>query len=140
MLCLHVPFASDLVSTHGSGTHAVSLANYCERRSTGYRLTDWVSFLVLDIGDPTIESIPVGTRMAVGLLQAAAVRAAGFTALSLSGLAPAVKYVATLFPRIPSSSMPFRVLYVIMMYISIYPLGKPLHFVYIGDPLLESFQ
>lgn len=37
-------------------------------------LTDWVSFLVLDIGTPEIMEIPVGTRFAVGLLQAGAVR------------------------------------------------------------------
>ncbi|EPQ55187.1 hypothetical protein GLOTRDRAFT_111153 [Gloeophyllum trabeum ATCC 11539] len=68
--------------------------------------TDWVSFLVLDIGTPVIEAIPAGTRVIVGLLQATAVRAAGFSAVSLSALAPAVK-----------------VLYVIMMYISVYPIA-----------------
>ncbi|KAL7422889.1 hypothetical protein Q5752_002186 [Cryptotrichosporon argae] len=67
---------------------------------------DWVSFLVLDIGTPAIESIPVGTRIAAGFLQSAAVRAAGFGIVPLASLAPAVK-----------------VLYVIMMYISVYPLA-----------------
>ncbi|OCF73744.1 potassium ion transporter [Kwoniella mangroviensis CBS 8886] len=67
---------------------------------------DWVSFLVLDIGTPAIESIPVGTRVAVGLLQSAAVRAAGFSTVALGALAPAVK-----------------VLYVIMMYVSVYPIA-----------------
>ncbi|WVQ97343.1 hypothetical protein IAU59_004454 [Kwoniella sp. CBS 9459] len=69
-------------------------------------LTDWVSFLVLDIGTPAIESLPVGTRVAAGFLQSAAVRAAGFGIVPLGSLAPAVK-----------------VLYVIMMYISVYPLA-----------------
>ncbi|TFY57734.1 hypothetical protein EVG20_g8425 [Dentipellis fragilis] len=68
--------------------------------------TDWVSFLVLDIGTPTIEQLPTGVRVIDGLLQAAAVRAAGFATVSLSALAPAVK-----------------VLYVIMMYISVYPIA-----------------
>jgi len=56
-------------------------------------ITDWVSFLVLDIGNPDISSIPLGTRFAIGLLQAAAVRAAGFGTVTLSALAPAVKLV-----------------------------------------------
>ncbi|WWC86168.1 uncharacterized protein L201_001041 [Kwoniella dendrophila CBS 6074] len=67
---------------------------------------DWVSFLVLDIGTPTIEAIPVGTRIAAGLLQSIAVRAAGLTIVGIGALAPAVK-----------------VLYVIMMYISVYPIA-----------------
>lgn len=62
--------------------------------------TDWIAFLVLDIGTPEIVEIPVGTRIAVGLLQAAAVRAAGFASVSLQALAPAVKYV---LPPSPSS-------------------------------------
>ncbi|KZS87287.1 TrkH-domain-containing protein [Sistotremastrum niveocremeum HHB9708] len=68
--------------------------------------TDWFFFLVLDIGNPEIETIPVGTRIALGLLQATAVRAAGFATVSLSALAPAVK-----------------VLYVTMMYVSVYPIA-----------------
>jgi Trk-type K+ transport system membrane component len=61
---------------------------------------------VLDIGNPAIESIPVGTRIVIGLLQATAVRAAGFGTVALSALAPAVK-----------------VLYVLMMYVSVYPIA-----------------
>lgn len=69
-------------------------------------LTDWFFFLVLDIGNSAIESISIGTRFAVGLLQAVAVRAAGFGTVPLSALAPAVK-----------------VLYVLMMYVSVYPIA-----------------
>ncbi|KAE9400631.1 hypothetical protein BT96DRAFT_965214 [Gymnopus androsaceus JB14] len=69
-------------------------------------VTDWFSFMVLDIGTPAIEAIPVGVRLIDGLLQAVAVRAAGFATVTLSALAPAVK-----------------VLYVIMMYISVYPIA-----------------
>ncbi|KAI0250923.1 cation transport protein-domain-containing protein [Lactifluus subvellereus] len=68
--------------------------------------TDWFFFLLLDLGNKAIESIPVGVRVIDGMLQAAAVRAAGFAIVSLSSLAPAVK-----------------VLYVIMMYISVYPIA-----------------
>ena len=48
-------------------------------------------FLILDIGNPEIESVPLGTRFVIGLLQALAVRAAGFGTISVSALAPAVK-------------------------------------------------
>lgn len=54
-------------------------------------LTDWVCFLVLDIGTPAIEALPVGTRIAAAFLQSAAVRAAGFGIVPLAALAPAVK-------------------------------------------------
>lgn len=55
-------------------------------------LIDWVSFLLLDIGNPEIDSIPVGHRILDGLVQSASVRAAGFSVVNLSSLAPAVKY------------------------------------------------
>ncbi|KAJ7772100.1 cation transport protein-domain-containing protein [Mycena maculata] len=69
-------------------------------------LTDWFFFMVLDIGNPAIEVIPLNVRFIIGLLQAIAVRAAGFATVTLSALAPAVK-----------------VLYLIMMYISVYPIA-----------------
>ncbi|KAF8608135.1 TrkH-domain-containing protein [Ceratobasidium sp. AG-I] len=69
-------------------------------------LTDWISFMVLDIGNDVVEAIPLGTRFAIGLLQASAVRAAGFATLSIAALAPAVK-----------------VLYVTMMYVAVYPIA-----------------
>lgn len=68
--------------------------------------TDWFCFLVLDIGNPDIDSIPLGTRVVAGLYQAIAVRAAGFGIVPLARIAPAVK-----------------VIYVIMMYVSIYPIA-----------------
>ncbi|EKM53378.1 uncharacterized protein PHACADRAFT_211077 [Phanerochaete carnosa HHB-10118-sp] len=69
-------------------------------------LTDWFFFLVLDLGNPAVTVVPTGVRVIIGLLQAAAVRCAGFAAVSLSALAPAVK-----------------VLYVLMMYVSVYPIA-----------------
>ncbi|KAJ7647734.1 cation transport protein-domain-containing protein [Roridomyces roridus] len=69
-------------------------------------LTDWFFFMVLDIGNPAIDSIALHVRFIIGLLQAIAVRAAGFATVSLAALAPAVK-----------------VLYLIMMYISVYPIA-----------------
>ncbi|KAL0072467.1 hypothetical protein AAF712_000230 [Marasmius tenuissimus] len=72
----------------------------------GLTFTDWFFFMVLDIGTPAIEAIPLGTRFVIGLLQGVAVRAAGFGIVPLAALAPAVK-----------------VLYVVMMYISVYPIA-----------------
>ena len=66
-------------------------------RST-YSITDWFFFLVLDIGNPEIDSIPFGTRFLIGLLQATAVRSAGFATVTLSALAPAVKWVLVASP------------------------------------------
>jgi hypothetical protein len=40
-----------------------------------------------------VEVIPLGTRFAVGLLQATAVRSAGFVAVSLASIAAGVKFV-----------------------------------------------
>ncbi|EED83408.1 predicted protein, partial [Postia placenta Mad-698-R] len=68
--------------------------------------TDWFFFLVLDLGNSAVTSIPIGVRIIDGLLQAVAVRAAGFSVVTLSDLVPAVK-----------------VLYVIMMYVSVYPVA-----------------
>ncbi|KAF9268582.1 TrkH-domain-containing protein [Marasmius fiardii PR-910] len=68
--------------------------------------TDWFFFMVLDIGNPQIEQIPLGTRFLAGFLQGVAVRAAGFGIVPLAALAPGVK-----------------VLYVVMMYISVYPIA-----------------
>lgn len=53
--------------------------------------TDWVCFLVLDIGNATLDALGVGTRMIDGLLQSFAVRSAGFAIVPLAELAPAVK-------------------------------------------------
>ena len=54
-------------------------------------VTDWFFFLVLDLGNPAVQDIPTGIRVLLGFLQATAVRAAGFSTVALSALAPAVK-------------------------------------------------
>jgi len=69
-------------------------------------VTDWFFFLILDIGTPVVEVIPVGTRILLGAVQAVSVRLAGFQTLPIGLLAPAVK-----------------VLYMVMMYISAYPVA-----------------
>ncbi|GLB41288.1 putative cation transport protein [Lyophyllum shimeji] len=72
----------------------------------GLTFIGWFFFMVLDIGNPGTEYIPLGTRFVVGFFQNVAVRTAGFAAVSMSGLAAAVKF-----------------LFVILMYISPYPLA-----------------
>ncbi|KAH9816532.1 cation transport protein-domain-containing protein [Melampsora americana] len=69
-------------------------------------IISWVAFLVLNIGNPEVEKISTGTRFLTGLLQTLSVRAAGFSAVSISALAPAV-----------------QVLYIIMMYVAVYPIA-----------------
>lgn len=83
--------------------------------------TDWFFFLVLNIGIPVFDAIPVGQRFLLGLVQAVSVRFAGFQSIPISALAPAL-----------------QVLYFVMMYVSAYPIAmrcvrfeKPLNF-YVG--------
>ncbi|KAH7000036.1 cation transport protein-domain-containing protein [Ilyonectria destructans] len=67
---------------------------------------DWVAFEVLNIGNPTVEALPMADRIFAGWFQAIAVRAAGFAVVSMSALYPAV-----------------QLLYMIMMYVSVYPVS-----------------
>jgi len=68
-------------------------------------LTDWVCFLVFNIDNPTVEAVPTGTRVFIGLLQAVSVRNAGFQVVPLAAVAPALKYVA-LDPYVSSEGGP----------------------------------
>ncbi|KAH9831322.1 TrkH-domain-containing protein [Rhodofomes roseus] len=66
----------------------------------------WLFDIVLNWGNPATDSIPLGTRIVDALLQASAVRSAGFQVIPLSSLVPAV-----------------LVLDVVMMYIAMYPIA-----------------
>ncbi|KAI1772564.1 TrkH-domain-containing protein [Hypoxylon cercidicola] len=66
--------------------------------------TDWVAFEVLNFGNSALDQIPLGSRIIDGLFQALAVRSGGFYVVS-----------------IPTLFIGLQVLYVIMMYISVYP-------------------
>lgn len=68
--------------------------------------TDLILFIVLDLHNPYLSSIPVGFRVLDGLFQAFSTRTAGFAVIDLSQLHPAV-----------------QVSYMIMMYISVLPLA-----------------
>ncbi|KAI0344047.1 TrkH-domain-containing protein [Trametopsis cervina] len=67
---------------------------------------EWISFIVLDIGLPVTDNLPPGSRVVAGLFQSFAVRASGFSIVSLSSLAPS-----------------FQFLCIIMMYIAVYPVA-----------------
>ncbi|KAL7784601.1 cation transport domain-containing protein [Trichoderma ceciliae] len=69
-------------------------------------IIDLVFFIVLDLGAEPITALPLKNRVVIGLFQAASTRTAGFSAVSMSELHPA---------------MP--VLYMIMMYISVFPIA-----------------
>lgn len=66
--------------------------------------TDWVFFEILGIGNKTVEAIPGNYRALDGLFQAFAVRSGGFYVVGISNLRQGL-----------------LVLYVMMMYISAYP-------------------
>ncbi len=65
---------------------------------------DWAAFEILNIGNSQINVLPTGIRVIDGLFQAFAVRSGGF-------------YVVP----IPSIRISLQVLYVLMMYVSVYP-------------------
>jgi len=91
-----------------------------------FSLVDRIGFLTLNVGNPVIEAVPMGNRIFVGLLQAIAVRNAGFQVVSLAVVTPAVKYVPLCyFPREDTyvERWLIRVLYLITMYIAVYPIA-----------------
>lgn len=65
---------------------------------------DWAAFEVLNITNSTVTSLPSGSRALDGLFQALAVRSGGFYVVPIAGL-----------------RIGLLILYVIMMYISAYP-------------------
>lgn len=66
---------------------------------------DWAAFEILNINNETLyEALPVNIRVIDGLFQAFAVRSGGFYVVS-----------------IPTLRISLQVLYVVMMYISVYP-------------------
>jgi potassium uptake Trk family protein len=67
---------------------------------------DLIFFIILDLNDPTVISLPPGFRFLDGLFQAASTRTAGFAVVNIAELHPAI-----------------QVSYLIMMYISIFPIA-----------------
>jgi potassium uptake Trk family protein len=68
-------------------------------------ITAWLCFEILNIGMPDVEAIPTGQRILDGLFQATGLRTSGAYIISFSSLAPAC-----------------LVAYLVIMYISSYPL------------------
>ena len=87
-----------------------------------HSLVDWIGFLTFNIGNPAVEAVPTGTRIFIGLLQAISVRNAGFQVVPLAVVPPAVKCVSLCLPCVKVLTSP-RVLYLVMMYIAIYPIA-----------------
>ncbi|CAG7979060.1 unnamed protein product [Penicillium nalgiovense] len=67
---------------------------------------DVIFFVILDLNDSAVTSLPPAIRVVDGFFQASATRTAGFGIISLSELHPAV-----------------QVSYMIMMYISVFPIA-----------------
>ena len=65
---------------------------------------DWAAFEIINIGNTAVNSIPTHFRVLDGLFQALAVRSGGFYIINITSL-----------------RIGLQVLYVIMMYISVYP-------------------
>ena len=87
-------------------------------------LFDWIGFLTLNIGNPVVEAVPMGTRIFFWIAPTIAVRNARFQVVPLAVVAPAVKYVLLCyFPREDTYAewWLIRVLYLITMHIAVYP-------------------
>jgi potassium uptake Trk family protein len=69
----------------------------------------WLCFEILNIGMPNVEALPTGTRILDGLFQATGLRTSGAYIILMSSLAPAC-----------------LVAYLVIMYISIYPMALTL--------------
>lgn len=67
---------------------------------------DLIFFIILDLNDPTVTVLPPAFRFLDGLFQAASTRTAGFAVVNIAELHPAI-----------------QVSYLIMMYISIFPIA-----------------
>ncbi|KIE02894.1 potassium transporter, partial [Metarhizium majus ARSEF 297] len=67
---------------------------------------DLLFFMVLDLGGEPIAKLSVSNRVVIGFFQAASTRTAGFSAVAMSEIHPAIP-----------------VLYLIMMYISVFPIA-----------------
>ena len=71
----------------------------------GLILGEWLLFEILNINQTAVDAWPVGTRIMDGLYQTFGTRSSGFYVITISSLAPAV-----------------QVIYMIVMYFSVYPL------------------
>ncbi|GAB1725129.1 hypothetical protein NU195Hw_g6849t1 [Hortaea werneckii] len=71
----------------------------------GLIATEWLLFEILNINQTAVDAWPLGTRIMDGLYQCLGTRSSGLYVLTISSLAPAMK-----------------VIYMVVMYFSVYPL------------------
>ncbi|KAF4577400.1 low affinity potassium transporter [Pleurotus pulmonarius] len=57
--------------------------------------TDWFFFVILDIDNPDLATIPIGLKCFIGILQAVSIRTAGVATVAMSSIAPAVNIRST---------------------------------------------
>ncbi|CCK69381.1 Trk1p KNAG_0C02700 [Huiozyma naganishii CBS 8797] len=69
-------------------------------------ITDWILFIILDMGSAVLKPLSRGLRVLNGLFQAVSTRTAGFSIVDLSKLHPAI-----------------QVSYMLMMYVSVLPVA-----------------
>ena len=67
---------------------------------------EWVCFIVLNIGLPTLEELSPGMRALAGIFQSLAVRASGLQIVSIATLAPAFQWVSRIL-RLGSGALIF---------------------------------
>ncbi|KAJ7157872.1 potassium transporter [Mycena crocata] len=71
-----------------------------------FSIVEWAAFEILDIGIPFFEAMAKGPRVVDGLFQGLAARASGLSIVPLASASPAIQF-----------------LYVVMMYIAVYPVA-----------------
>ncbi|KAF8647560.1 hypothetical protein AX16_006617 [Volvariella volvacea WC 439] len=72
----------------------------------GFSAVEWAAFEVLNIGIDVFDSMAQGPKIVAGLFQGLAARASGFSIVPLASMSPALQF-----------------LYVVMMYIAVYPVA-----------------
>ncbi|CAD6578645.1 MAG: hypothetical protein TREMPRED_002239 [Tremellales sp. Tagirdzhanova-0007] len=90
-----------------------------------FTCVEMFGFLVLNIGLPVITDLSGWEMFSDGLLQSLSIRAAGFGVVPVANMAPSVLWVFCLFLMIlwPLFMKTDRFLYVVLMYVSIYPIA-----------------
>ena len=95
LLHVLVPCAANLAFTRHGGPHRVrgSTPSYASQGLKGhtycFSAVLAIGTSILNIGNPAFAGIPIGSRVMMALLQAAAVRSAGYVTVSPSAIAPA---------------------------------------------------
>lgn len=86
-----------------------------------FYLRFWPYLLIVleDLGLKSFESLPIASRVILGLFQGIAVRASGLTIISIGSLAPALQYVLFFCAMQNLRTISSRFLYVVLMYIGV---------------------